>query len=94
MGNLFKSTLDIDTTDKEFLKRTIGKIVLCNYLIDLQIKSSDSKGYHVTLLCFMDCPICRLCYDDTKRFAFDCKRPSWAKNIFFDKKEYLKNGFI
>jgi len=89
---LFKSTLDIDTTDKEMIRRTAQKIVLCPYLVEITIKPSNSKGYHFILNCFIKCDICRLCYDDIIRFAFDCKRPEWARNILFDKKEGLKIG--
>ncbi|HEY0089118.1 MAG TPA: hypothetical protein VGB37_09750 [Candidatus Lokiarchaeia archaeon] len=89
MGNLFKSTLDIDSTDKELLRSIFLKIAQCNYLIDIETKPSDSKGYHFILRCFIKCDICRLCYDDFKRFAFDQKRPEWARNILFDVKEYV-----
>lgn len=90
--HLFKSTLDIDINDKETVCRIAQKIVSCPYLVEIEIKPSHSKGVHIILNCFIECCICRLCYDDFHRFAFDCKRPEWARNILFDKKEGFRIG--
>lgn len=86
------STLDIDTNDKLIIERIAQKIINCPYLIEIEIKPSHAKGVHFIIGCMVECCICRLCYDDIYRFAFDCKRPNWARNILFDKKEYVKKN--
>ena len=91
----YRTTLDIDTNNKEFIVRIISKIiinckVLSKNLIDYRIKDSALKGVHITLFCNRKCDICRMCYDDFRRFAYDQNRPEWAKNILFDKKEIIE----
>lgn len=85
-----KITLDIDTTDKDFIQHNGLKIMLCPYCYDFNPKPSDKKGYHFIVKCLIKCDICRMVYDDFIRFAFDTKRPVWAQNILFDKKEGVK----
>ena len=86
----YRTTLDIDTNDKEFTERMLAKIATCKHLIYLKIKESPCKGYHITILCDKECDMCRLCFDDERRFYFDSFRPEWAKNILFDKKEIIE----
>lgn len=85
-----KSTLDIDTNNKEVINRIIQKIKKCENLNYLISKLSFSKGVHVLLYCKIKCDICRFCYDDFRRFAFDQYRPKECQNILFDDKELLK----
>lgn len=89
MVNLFRSTLDVDTNDKEFIVRLISKIIVnCKiknkHLIEWDMKESNLKGYHFVLLCNRKCDICRMCYDDPKRFNFDQNRPDYMQNVLFD----------
>lgn len=95
---MFRKTLDIDLTskwsrfkpkDKEFMLKMIYKITNCPFCSHLKINQSSFKGYHITLFCKKDCDICRLCYDDTRRLAYDLSRPKYARNILFEKKERI-----
>lgn len=88
----FKSinTLDIDTTDKEVIAHILGKIIYyCPHIKDFDYKFSSSKGLHLILFCSEKCDLCRLVFDDFRRFAYDQNRPKYAQNILFDKKEFL-----
>ena len=94
----YRKVLDVDLTskysrlkpkDEEYLEHMINKISKCHFLIDLTIKISSFKGFHVELFCSKDCDICRMCYDDDKHFAYDMNRPEYARNILFDKKEKI-----
>lgn len=97
---MFRSTLDIDFTDKwnrfrpldyGFISQIITKVMfLCNYFIYYTISDSSFKGMHIELFCSKKCDICRLCYDDTKRLAYDSNRPEYARNVLFEKKERVK----
>lgn len=78
-------TLDIDTNDKENIDHITGKINLCSWLDRIESRPSNSKGIHVILWCKRECDICRMCYDDQKRFNFDQNRPDYFKNILFSK---------
>lgn len=93
----FSPTLDIDTNNKEFIQHIEKKILSCKNLISVKKNPSMFKGYHIKLKCKVKCDVCRLVFDDDKRFTFDQFRPDWAQNILFDKmeivnfKEFLEN---
>lgn len=96
---MFRTTLDVDFTDKwnkfkpkdkEFLIKMLFKISECPYYINHNFKYSSYKGCHITLFCSRKCDICRLCYDDIKRIAYDSARPEYARNILFETKEKIK----
>lgn len=92
MCSIYISTLDIDSNDKELIKRICYKFCCCLYIHDFEFKHSTSKGCHFILKCYIECDKCRLVFDDFRRFAYDQYRPEWAKNILFNKKEFLKNA--
>lgn len=79
------STLDIDTNDKETVSRMIKKIKKCEKLIQLTYRPSSKKGFHFILWCKTKCDICRIVYDDFRRYDYDMNRPIWARNILFNK---------
>lgn len=85
----YRITLDIDTNNKDFITRILEKINKCKNLKYSYTRPSSCKGVHIILFCFIKCDICRMCYDDARRFAYDQNRPEWAKNILFDKKEII-----
>lgn len=85
---LFRTTLDIDTNDEDFINKIFQKIVLCKYLYSLTKKFSAFKGVHIILICHKKCDICRIVYDDFRRLAYDSNRPEYARNILFDKEIY------
>jgi len=86
---MFRTTLDIDTNDKEFIRRILMKINQCQYLNEMDLKESELKGYHIILSCYIKCDVCRMCYDDQKRFNFDQDRPYYLQNVLFDKTEIV-----
>lgn len=88
---LFRTTLDIDKNDKEYVGRILEKIGNCKNFINLKIYESKSKGFHIILFCNKKCDICRMVYDDSTRFYYDSYRPEWARNILFDKTEEINN---
>ena len=82
------NTIDLDYCDKETLRRTIDKILLCKNLVQIQSKPSSNKGYHLLMLCNKNCDICRLVYDDQRRYAIDTNiRKPQFKNLLWDNKE-------
>lgn len=88
----YKSTLDIDTNDKEKIAYIEHKIVFeCpfNGLFHLHKKPSATKGYHFILKCFIKCDVCRIVFDDFRRFAYDQNRPENARDILFDRSEKI-----
>lgn len=96
---MFRTTLDVDLIskwsrfkplDEEYLDNMVNKIAKCQFFYDMVIKPSSFKGFHITIFCSRKCDICRLCYDDTKRIAYDSARPEYARNILFETKEKIK----
>lgn len=87
----YRTTLDIDTNNKEVVGRILGKIGNCKNFKNIKIHESKCKGYHIILFCNIKCDICRICYDDFRRFAYDQNRPEYAKNILFDEKEVIED---
>lgn len=82
---LFRTTLDVDTNDKETIKRITDKIFDCEHIFEVNKKPSNLKGYHFILKCFIECDVCRMCFDDQKRFNFDMARPTHLRNVLFNK---------
>lgn len=85
-----RNTIDIDTSNKEFIEMVTRKIAQCSCLKNMCIKYSNSKGFHITIHCLINCDVCRLVFDDFRRFGFDSNRKECFKNILFDKKEKVK----
>lgn len=91
------NTIDIDLDmknpyhGKEYVNRIIRLITNCQSCIGVQIKDSCSKGYHLFVYCKENCELCRLVFDDSKRYMLDYKRPKWRKNVMFDAKHVKLN---
>lgn len=90
MEKRFRTTLDIDTNNKDFIEHTIKKILNCKYCDELFCNDSSFKGIHIIVYCTKICEICRFVYDDFRRFAYDSNRPYYARNILFQEKEIIK----
>ncbi|MCJ7559267.1 hypothetical protein MUO79_01450 [Candidatus Bathyarchaeota archaeon] len=82
----FYNTLDIDTNEKGFAERILKKILAKPCCLNVDIRVSSQKGYHVMLLCKFPCDTCRLVFDSPKRFAEDLQRPEKCRNVLFDFK--------
>jgi len=84
---VYYSTIDLDYCDKETLERIIYKIKRCKYLLYMEVKDSSYKGYHIKLYCSKDCFLCRLVFDDQRRFIADItNRFPFEQNILWDRK--------
>lgn len=98
MNQIKYNTIDLDihpnyiTEGKEILSRVIRFISNCeSSLIIKNPKDSDSKGYHIEFYCKKDCDICRLLFDDSKRYMEDFNRLEERKNVLFDAKHIKIN---
>lgn len=86
------NTIDLDifpnhiNNGKELLDRIIRLITHCESCLGVQIKDSDSKGYHIFIWCKVNCELCRLVFDDSRRYMMDCDRPEGRRNVMFDTK--------
>lgn len=87
---LFKSTIDLDTNNRETLERITNKMLNCNKVFHIHIKESKCKGFHIILKCKVKCSICRLVFDDSRRFYYDQYRPEFARDILFDRDELIE----
>lgn len=85
----YRTTLDIDKNNRDFISRVITKILVCKNNISMEVSNSSFKGVHIILFCKKECDICRIVYDDFRRLAYDLNRPEYARNILFQKKERL-----
>lgn len=87
------NTIDLDLnprlpdSDKHLLDRIVNKISLCEACLSIQVLDSQHKGYHIFLYCSQNCDLCRLVFDDSKRYMLDVtERAEWCRNIMFDVK--------
>ena len=80
---IYYNTLDIDSSDKELFERIFLKVTVCPYALKYRWVDTQ-KGYHVRLWCAKECDLCRLVFDDSKRFAIDWKRPRAKQNVLFE----------
>lgn len=93
MQNVFLTTLDIDFNpkkgiDKEKLREIIKKVERRPCCGAVCVRPSSTKGYHITIGCkIRDCCLCRLAFDDQVRFAKDSRRPRYAQNVLFNRKD-------
>jgi hypothetical protein len=88
----YYNTLDLDSIDKKQLEEITKKIKKCKNCLSVQSKDSSSKGYHVSIICKIKCDICRLVFDDQKRYEIDLGRDEKFKNTTFDEKEWFRGN--
>lgn len=86
------NTLDLDNYTKEQLANLEKKIKQCPNCLNIMHKDSNSKGYHVTIICNKDCDNCRFVFDDQKRYEIDFGRDTKFQNTLFDEKEYFRGN--
>lgn len=85
-------TIDLDLnarlpfSDIHLKDMIVEKISRCSNCVQVQALPSTSKGYHIFFYCKIKCDICRLVFDDDKRFMLDTKRPEYRQNVMFDEK--------
>jgi hypothetical protein len=86
------NTIDLDKCSKDQLRRIISKIIMKECCLELDYADSNSKGYHIRLRCSIEnCDICRLVFDDPKRFDIDSVMPLKYRDFLFQEKIYLGN---
>lgn len=85
------NTIDIDTTDKEFLFIVLSKIIRRNNrfscLAKIEVTPSSLKGYHIKLYCKKKCDLCRLVFDDDIRYFYDQYREPESQNVLTQETE-------
>lgn len=82
------NTIDIDypLNTFHFLIRVFNKINGCKHLSSIFV-SESLNGFHIRLYCKIECEICRLIYDDQKRYAYDQFRPLDSQNVLWNRKK-------
>lgn len=88
----YYQNIDLDKCDKQQLNQIIEKIKTNDCLLDIKVKDSSSKGYHILMICNKKCDICRFVFDDAKRYEIDLGREERFKNVIFDNKEWFKGN--
>lgn len=79
---------DIELSCSKNLAEKIAlKIAKCNYCVIVQKpKLSNLKGYHIEFYCTKKCDLCRLQFDDVRRYEMDKNRPKECTNLVWDSK--------
>lgn len=90
---VYLNTLDLDKIDKEQLNHILNKIKQCKNCLSLLHKDSNTKGYHVRVLCGVKCDLCRFVFDDAKRYEIDFKKAPKFQNTMFEEKEFFSGKF-
>jgi len=85
------TTLDLDFTNKEWLRKRINFIINCpNFLRGFIRESASGNGYHIIFTCKIKCSICRTVFDSSRRQYYDMMRQPHHRNCLWDWKEYRK----
>ena len=74
---------------KNAIQKILNKIVKCKYCVVASKKLSNYKGWHIEMYCTRDCDLCRLQFDDIRRYEEDMNRLEVFRNLIFD----VKHGF-
>jgi hypothetical protein len=91
--NSFKTinTIDLDFCDEERCHNIVFRILSMGCCMGVKRNYSSFKGYHLRVFCRKDrCDLCRMVFDDQKRYAEDQKRPYCSRNVLFTRKLYLQ----
>jgi hypothetical protein len=91
MSTTYCNTLDLDNITKQQLQDIETKIKSNKCCLKCEHKDSNSKGYHVMILCNKQgCDLCRIVFDDQRRLEAEHDRKDIFKNVLFEKKEYCR----
>jgi hypothetical protein len=73
---------------KELADKITLKIAKCKYSVKIQEPQlSNKKGYHIEFYCTKSkCDLCRMQFDDIRRFEMDKNRPIECTNLIWDSK--------
>ena len=93
------SSLDLDwqipqqdislTCSKELAYKIAQKISKCKYSVIISVKLGNYKGYHIEFYCTKKCDLCRMQFDDIRRYEEDCRRLEPFRDLIFD----VKHGY-
>lgn len=85
------NTLDLDKINKEQLEIITQKIKNNECCKEVIIRDSNTKGYHIIIICRKNCDLCRFVFDDAKRYDIDSVMPLRLRDFLFTEKIYLGN---
>ncbi len=74
------------TCSKELANKICNKIVKCKYCVIASISLSSFKGYHIEFYCTKKCDLCRLQFDDVRRYTMDLIRQKDCKQLIWNTK--------
>ena len=94
------SSLDLDwqipqqneslSCSKELAEKIALKIAKCKYCMIVQKPQlSNYKGYHIEFYCTKKCDLCRLQFDDVRRYEEDLNRLEVFRDLIFN----VKHGY-
>ena len=99
MIKYYFSSLDLDweiphqdkslSCSGELADKILNKISKCDYCVILSKKLSNYKGYHIEMYCTKKCDLCRLQFDDIRRYEEDQNRLEVFRDLIFD----VKHGY-
>lgn len=94
--NYFYNTLDLDweiprrneglSCSDELATKILNKVVNCKYCVVASKKSGNSKGFHIEFYCTKKCDLCKLQFDDNKRYEKGLTQLDVFKDLIFDVK--------
>lgn len=73
----------------ELAEKILNKIVKCKYCVVASKNLSNYKGYHIEFYCTKKCDLCRMQFDDIRRYEMDLVRLETCTNLIFD----IKHGY-
>ncbi len=73
----------------ELAEKILNKIVKCKYCVIASKSLSNYKGFHIEFYCSKKCDLCRLQFDDIRRYEMDLKRQKDCTQLIWD----VKHGY-
>jgi len=96
MVKYYFNSLDLDweipqedvclSCSKELSEKILNKIVKCKYCVIASKSLSNYKGYHIEFYCSKKCDLCRLQFDDVRRYTMDLKRKKGCRQLIWSTK--------
>lgn len=81
----YYQTVDLDKIGKSELNHIVGKISRMKCCKRITIRETF-KGYHLVIECSKECDLCRLVFDDRRRYLFDNNRDKLLRNVLWTDK--------
>ena len=71
---------------KELSDKILNKIVKCKYCVIASKSNGNYKGYHIEFYCTKKCDLCRLQFDDIRRYEMDLVRLNVCTQLIWNSK--------